>query len=501
MDRNQFSGVELCGIHGNCDDRCSCDSNWNQRQSVTVTTSSTNDTTIAWAASATLTNTAFNELFHNNSNAGTSASFQYGGTSNAHTWTVSSTTWAAIGIDLVAAAVTVGCNNKLVVDWGGGSNTNVPTAAIADGSIFGIWSGNGSVTSAATSLALATSSYHNFGGAKNVNCNNQWPGDTNSTLGLLFTLAGDTISDVVYTFPSFITTANTMVRWFWFRAHLNAQDAHLMNLDFGNFRGTSNYVNFAVKGNTVDSSNFQVGMETGNNGPTPPAGTGYCPGHLSGTNAITGLQWETWYIAAQQYSIDTTGVIPHKISIYNANATLYGSVGADAIGPFNWTSSGTSTGSGTTTNIGPTSHTCALSCSGATFKVVRSGGTYTVTQTSANANGTLYSATDVLTIAGTSLGGSSPANDLTITLTSGNQSSATPCTSDKALTASYGHQSTSSNPTTLVTIDIGDSQVDWAASDSFSFPDFPPAGASGSSNLTTLGAGKHQYWKDWLKDR
>jgi hypothetical protein len=75
----------------------------------------------------------------------------------------------------------------------------------------------------------------------------------------------------------------------------------------------------------------------------------------------------------------------------------------------NWSDVVFGTGAGTYANLSATGGSGSLS----TYNVTRSYGVYTV---EINAPGVLYTAGNTLTIAGTSLGGTTPANDLTITV-------------------------------------------------------------------------------------
>ena len=76
----------------------------------------------------------------------------------------------------------------------------------------------------------------------------------------------------------------------------------------------------------------------------------------------------------------------------------------------NWTNVGQTYPTVTTSNVTVTNP----SASGVEYTVVRSGTVYSLTRT---ANGTNYTTGDIVKILGTSVGGTSPANDITITIT------------------------------------------------------------------------------------
>jgi hypothetical protein len=95
------------------------------------------------------------------------------------------------------------------------------------------------------------------------------------------------------------------------------------------------------------------------------------------------------------------------ISGQPASATTYTPAG----GILTRTVAGTAAaGTASYTNV---AYTTSGSGTGATFNVSRAGGTYTVTQTAA---GSGFAANDTITVLGTALGGTSPTNDLTITV-------------------------------------------------------------------------------------
>jgi hypothetical protein len=112
---------------------------------------------------------------------------------------------------------------------------------------------------------------------------------------------------------------------------------------------------------------------------------------------LTGVQ--------QQMAIDANGEAAFINSISEDQLTLSREIGATYIGANGVNESVTGT------NINPTG-------TGATFDVFRTSGSYLVTDAGdSSSNGSNYSVGDRLSIAGTNLGGTSPTNDLTITVT------------------------------------------------------------------------------------
>jgi len=260
-------------------------------------------------------------------------------------------------------------------------------------------------------------------------------------------------------------------------------DTFTLTLSMGLGSGTSTDKTFQVDSlvnNTVAEYQVNVGLDT------TVGGTGWGAGQYYGvtSGALQTTLNEGGTLSSSDTTItltDTTGIVASDVVLIGNELILVGGVsstGVKTVGSI--TASGGTAGSATHT--GKVQASTSGSGTGAEFTVVAGSTTYTsVTATTA---GSGYAVGDTITIAGNTLGGATPLNDLTFTITA--------ITNDlTGCTRGYAGTLTSSNvntfgPTVAATHADG-SVVRLAKGNADPINDFSGWGDAASGGVTTTG--------------
>ena len=254
---------------------------------------------------------------------------------------------------------------------------------------------------------------------------------------------------------------------------------YLIIIGNGNFSATTKTIQVdSLINNTTAEYQINVGLDT------TVGGTGWGAGQYYGVTS-TALQTtlnEGGTLSSSDTTItltSTTGIVANDVILIDNELILVGGVsstGVKTVGSI--TASGGTAGSATHT--GKVQASTSGSGTGAEFTVVAGATTYT--SVTATAAGSGYAVGDTITIAGNTLGGATPANDLTFTVTA--------ITNDlTGCTRGYAGTSTSSNvntfgPTVAATHADG-SIVRLAKGNADPINDFAGWGDAASGGVTT----------------
>lgn len=224
-------------------------------------------------------------------------------------------TAVTLAISLAANSTFTACpSNNVLVDHGAGVDTATVTAAAIDASTFGIAGSNTTMVIGNQGITFATAAHRALPGSGLITqCNNAWPGEGNSTVGMKVAM-NNTPGTPTYAkevFPASVT--GVVVANVVFSFDATAPKAILPDVFTVFGSGGNNYTNVGINGN---GSAFVFYLES--------KGLGGCTGHGSTfAQGIAALP-STDYVLSVLMSPTTAG--NNVLTVYNTAGTQLGQV-------------------------------------------------------------------------------------------------------------------------------------------------------------------------------